>query len=84
MLLILDGSSEHGAHIWNLSGIAIFERHLVTSKESSNPIFLSENTFLLHICATCSDQPSYISAMESMVDKRVERWVKYSCYLIIK
>ena len=35
MVLILYGSSEHGAHIWSKSGISICRRHSVTS----NPIF---------------------------------------------
>ena len=39
MVLIYDGSLEHGPHIWSKLGISIFWRHLVTSKESSNPIF---------------------------------------------
>ena len=31
MVLILDGSSEHSATIWNTSGISICERQLITS-----------------------------------------------------
>ena len=46
MVLTLDGSSEHVAHIWTKSGISICWRHLVTSTESSNPIFFFlENTY---------------------------------------
>ena len=40
MVLILDGSLEHSALIWSKSGISICWRLSVTSKESSNPIFL--------------------------------------------
>ena len=63
MVLILDGSSEHGAHIWNESGISICERHLDTSKKSLNPISFFESPISLHMCATYSDLPSYISTM---------------------
>ena len=34
---MLDGSSEHGAHIWSKSGSSICLRLSVTSKEPSNP-----------------------------------------------
>ena len=51
MVLILDGSSAHGAHIWSKSS-------------SSNPNYFSEKTyFLLHTCATVSKLPSYISTL---------------------
>ena len=30
-----------------------------TKKESSNPIFLKEMPFLLHMCATCSELPTF-------------------------
>ena len=39
MALILDGCSFHYAHTCSKSGFPICWRHLVTSKESSNPIF---------------------------------------------
>ena len=41
MVFILDCCSFHYAHIWSKSGISICWWHLVTSKESSHPIFLS-------------------------------------------
>ena len=63
MVLTLDGSSEHGANIWSKSGIAICWRHLVTSYESSNPIFFLEKTYFLHKCATSSELPSNVSTM---------------------
>ena len=40
-------------------------RHLITSKESSNPIFLFGRDLLHHTCASCSKLPSYISSMVS-------------------
>ena len=49
IVLILDGSSEHGALIWSKSVIST----LVASKESSNPIFC-------HTCTTSSELPSCI------------------------
>ena len=56
-VLILDGSSEHGAQIYNKSDIkSIFLRDLVTSKESSNSIFS-------HMCAKCYELPTYTSTM---------------------
>ena len=45
MVLILDGSSEHGAHMWNKSGNSICWRHLVTAKEWSNLIYFSEKAY---------------------------------------
>ena len=47
MLLTLAGSSEHGALIWSKSVISICWRHLVTSKESSNPIFFGKGLFFI-------------------------------------
>ena len=46
MVFIFDGCSFLYAHIWSNSAVSICWRHLVTSKESSNPIFLSEKTYL--------------------------------------
>jgi len=48
----------HNAHIWSKSGISICWRHLVTSKESSNPIFFRKRHILHHTCAACSEPPS--------------------------
>ena len=61
MVLILDGSSEHGAHIWSKSDIWICLMH-----QSSSPFFL-EKTYFFHTCATCLELPSYISTMVPMV-----------------
>ena len=64
MILILDGSSERGAHIWSEWGISICCRHLVTSKDSLNLIFfLGKYHFLHHTCATFSEQTSDIKTM---------------------
>ena len=51
MVLLLDGSSEHGPPIWNKSGISICRRHLITSKDLSNPKSFSEKNlfhFIYH------------------------------------
>ena len=56
----LDGSSEHGAHIWSKSGISICSSHLVTSKASWNPTFFRKRPILLYTCATFSELPSCI------------------------
>jgi len=39
MVLILNGNSEQGTHIWNISGI------LITLKNSPNPIFFGKDPF---------------------------------------
>ena len=44
---ILDGCSFHYAHIWSKSGIPICWRHLVTSKEWSNLIFIFGKEFFI-------------------------------------
>ena len=78
MLLILDGSSEHGAHIWSNSGISICWRHFVTSKESSN--FFLKRPFLLYMCATCSELPFYISTMNcSIFCKKLANLTELKC-----
>ena len=46
MILILDGSSEHGAHIWSKSGILVCGRHLVTSKEKTYFTFYGRYHFI--------------------------------------
>ena len=53
MVLILDGSSEHGAHTWSkfVKGIWIYKERVVKSD-----FFLS--TYFM--CAICSELPSYI------------------------
>ena len=44
LVLRLDGCSFDYAHTWSKSGFSICSRHLVTSKESSNRVFLPEET----------------------------------------
>ena len=44
MVFRLDGRSFDYAHTWSKSGFSICLRHLVTSKESSNRVFLPEKT----------------------------------------
>ena len=64
MVFILDGCSFRYAHIWSKSGISICQKHLVPSKESSNPIFFFGKDLFLHFTsATCSELPSYNSTM---------------------
>ena len=46
MVFILDGCSFYSAHIWSKSGISIWWRHLVTSKEWSNPIFFRQPSYI--------------------------------------
>ena len=68
IVLIIDGCSFHDAHTWNKSGISICWRHLVTSIESSNPIFLfGKRPCLHHTCATWNEQPSNIKTMKSRI-----------------
>ena len=40
-------------------------RHLVTSTESSNPIFVWKSHIFLYTCATCYKLPCYIFTMVS-------------------
>ena len=64
MVFILDGCSFHYAHTWSKSGISICWRHLVTSKESTNPIFFfGKRPCFHHSCATWNEQPSNIKTM---------------------
>ena len=51
------------AHIWSKSGMSICWMHFVTSKESSNLISSRNRHIWLHMCATCSELPCYISTM---------------------
>ena len=43
---ILDGCSFNYARMWSKSGISTCLRHLVTSKELTNPIFFSEKIYV--------------------------------------
>ena len=64
LTMVKDGCSFHYTHTWSKSDISICWRHLVTSKESSNPIlFLWKCLFLHHACATWAEQLCYIKIM---------------------
>ena len=45
MVFMLDGCSFHYSNIWSKSGISICWKRLLTSKESSNPIYFSKKTY---------------------------------------
>ena len=59
--LILDGCSFDYAHTWSKSGFSICWRHLITSKESSNPIYF--HLHFHHSSAMWNEQPSNIKTM---------------------
>ena len=63
MVFMSDGCSIHYARTWSKSGISICWRHLVTSKESSNSIFIRKNTMFYHSCAKWNEQPFNIKTM---------------------
>ena len=63
MVLILDGNSEIGAHVWSNLCYLICLRHLIRSKTVTNLIF----PIFLHACATCSKLPSDISNMDGSI-----------------
>ena len=46
MVLILDGISEIGAHVWRNLCSLICLRHLIGSREVTNPIIFSEKTYI--------------------------------------
>ena len=52
LVIILDGNSEIGAHLWSTLGYFICLRHLYGSRAVLNLIF----QILLHTCAPCSDR----------------------------
>ena len=56
MVLILDGSSEHGEHIWSNSVMQICWMHLLTSIGLTNRRW----PLLLYKCATCSELPDQV------------------------
>ena len=59
MVFLLDSRVEHSAHICSRSGISTCWRHLVTWKESSNPIFSPRKRPILpKMCAIRSELPS--------------------------
>ena len=69
-VLILDGGSEHGAHIWGKSGISRFVKGILLQRQSQQIHFFSQKIpILLHTCATCSELPSYICIMHKRTKK---------------
>ena len=59
MVLILDGSSEMGAHVWSGIGNLICLRHLFRARAVANLKKLCQKRpVFLHKCATCFEQPS--------------------------
>ena len=59
MVLILDANSEIGAHVERKLCHLICLRHLIRSREVTNP----EKAIFLHACVTYSELPSNISSM---------------------
>ena len=69
MVLILDSSSEHGAHIWSKPGISICYIWLNRTIRQIR-FFCKEKNTLLHTCATCSELPSYRSTMKAALSEQ--------------
>ena len=68
MVLILDGSSEHGAHkIWSKSGIRFVEGIWFHRQSHQIRFLFRKSLILLHTCATCSELPCYIITMGKTV-----------------
>ena len=63
MVLILDGSSEHGKHIRNKSGISRLVKGIWLPLQNC----ISEKTYFTSDCATCCELPSYINTLSTMV-----------------
>ena len=61
LVFILDGSSEHDAHVWTETGNLICSRHLATSTTLSNLLIVFLKKVFLHTCAACSELPPEIS-----------------------
>ena len=57
MVLISDGNSEIGSHVWSNHCYLLCLRH------SIQIFFLRKYVFFLHACATCSELPSNISTV---------------------
>ena len=57
-----------------------FDKNLVTSKESSNPFFFGK-TYFTHMCATCSELPSYIITLHSFFFNLTFFSTNYTAYV---
>ena len=62
MVLILDGNSEIGAHVWSDLGYLIRLICLMHIKQSKI-FFLQIRPIFRHACAICSELPSNLSTM---------------------
>ena len=63
MVCILDGISKLGAHVRsNLCHLTCI-RLLISSRVSTNRVYLPEKTYFHHLCATFNELPSHISTM---------------------
>ena len=67
MVLILDGNSLIGAHVWRNDCYSTCSRHLVTSRAVTNRIFYLKSPFFLHACVTCYELPSNIDTMNRLL-----------------
>ena len=68
MVFILHGSSEIGAQVRSSFCYLICSRHLIRPRAVINPYFFSSNrSIFLQACATCSEIPSEISTMATIV-----------------
>ena len=55
VILILDGNSEMGAHVWSNLGYQICLRHLYTSKVTNKESFQKKKIIYFNICATYTE-----------------------------
>merc|ERR1719239_1919985 len=65
MVLILNGSPEHGAHIWKkIRYFDLMKAFCYIDRVVKSIFFSSWNRLnLLNTCVTCSELPSFISSM---------------------
>ena len=83
MVLILDGSSEIGAqmrsNLWYLN----CWRHLIRSRIVTNQTQKTpKSPIFLHVCATCFEQPSYISTMGKTCNKAFSKIFLRLCNVV--
>ena len=63
MVLILDGNSEIGAHVWSNACSLIRLRHLNRSRAITNRFLSPKRQIFLHACASCSEVSSNTSTV---------------------